>query len=134
MVKVHRWSGSICKVEYLAEGLDTMTWTKFPSKPAKGHGRLQSTSSHCVSHSERTLEVPRFGVFDLRDGDCIYGPKFVHFGEDLEVVHEQFRYTITARYVVRILLAHDLVRFDMYRELTGNFSPARRMSVLEKQS
>jgi hypothetical protein len=63
----------------------------------------------------------RIGLNDLclsttKDGDCFWTEAFVPLGQPIAVTHGGFAYTITPRYAVGMLLAHDHVGFDILRE------------------
>jgi hypothetical protein len=63
----------------------------------------------------------RIGLNDLclstmQNGDCFWSQPFVPLGEPIEVRHAGFAYTITPRYAVGMMLAHDHVGFDILRE------------------
>jgi hypothetical protein len=63
----------------------------------------------------------RIGLNDLclstpQNGDCFWSEPFVPLGKPIEVRHAGFAYTITPRYAVGLMLAHDHVGFDILRE------------------
>jgi septal ring factor EnvC (AmiA/AmiB activator) len=57
-----------------------------------------------------------FCVSTSQDGDCFCSREFVPLGEPIPATHDGFAYTITPRYAVGMLLAHDHVGFDILRE------------------
>jgi len=59
-------------------------------------------------------------VSTTRDGVCKYGPEFLPLGKTINVGIGEYRYTITARYVVEVPLLHDQVGFDVYQEPNKN--------------
>jgi hypothetical protein len=62
------------------------------------------------------LGLNDFCLSTSKDGDCFLSEDFVPLGEPISVTHEGFNYTITPRYAVGMLLAHDHVGFDILRE------------------
>jgi archaellum component FlaC len=63
----------------------------------------------------------RLGLNDFclsasKEGECFLSRDFVPLGEPIAVSYDGFSYTITPRYAVGMLLAHDHVGFDILRE------------------
>jgi septal ring factor EnvC (AmiA/AmiB activator) len=57
-----------------------------------------------------------FCLATTQEGDCFWRREFVPLGEPIAVEHDGFAYTITPRYAVGMLVAHDHVGFDILRE------------------